>query len=307
MTYRISLFLVFLFLGSTIFCQPASSEDSAYEPAIPENVPPTDLVPVEVDPCPDDPGTGAPVVDMYGNKFWTRDPSKFCTKLEEPWKDHSAYCRVNALRTGDWNKVTVEDPNTVCCSKNRGEKGWKEFLHRLDALDKANPDACFSCACIRGDAQDGGDGCFPPGVQISMGDGSTKSIEDVRVGDMVWNPRTKEPLEVKQVIEGPEKLPLIRLGFADTVVTVSQQHPILTKGGVRQARELKLGDSIYDARGEEHALTVLEQLPVAEGQRVINLVLDADGDRADQRMMISGGIITGDIMLQKKLAEERKD
>ncbi len=37
------------------------------------------------------------------------------------------------------------------------------------------------------------DGCFPPGVKITMADGSLRKIEDVRAGDLVRNARTGTP------------------------------------------------------------------------------------------------------------------
>ena len=129
-----------------------------------------------------------------------------------------------------------------------------------------------------------GGGCFPPGVKITMADGSLRNIEDVRAGDAVRNAKTGAPVKVGKVIEGPESPPLIRFGFDGTAVTTSQTHPVLTAAGLKPTNELKIGDTIFDAQGSPHTLTVLETLPLEEGQRVINLNLDAASSDADQRL-----------------------
>ena len=148
-------------------------------------------------------------------------------------------------------------------------------------------------------------GCFAPGVKITMADGSLRKIEDVRAGDAVRNAETGAPVKVGKVIEGPEAPPLIRFGFEGTTVTTSQAHPVLTASGLKPANKLKKGDTIFDAQGKPHTLTILETLPLEEGQRVINVNLDATSSDADQRLIVSDGIITGDIVLQGLLKERK--
>ena len=110
--------------------------------------------------------------------------------------------------------------------------------------------------------------------------------------------RSCAPVKVGQVIEGPEPLPLVRFGFDGTVVTTSQAHPVLTDAGLKPTNELKKGDTIFDAQGNPHTLTILETLPIEEGQRVINVNLETASSDADERLLVSDGIITGDIVLQ---------
>ena len=140
-----------------------------------------------------------------------------------------------------------------------------------------------------------------------MADGSLRKIEDVRAGDLVRNAKTGAPVKVSKVIEGPEALPLIRFGFDETTVTTSQAHPVLTAAGLKPANELKKGDIIFDALGKPHALTILETLPIEEGQRVINVDLEAASSDTDKRLLVSDGIITGDIVLQGLLKERKID
>ena len=112
-------------------------------------------------------------------------------------------------------------------------------------------------------------------------------------------------MKVAKVIEGPEALPLIRFGFDGATVTTSQAHPVLTATGLKPANQLKEGDTIFDAQGNPHTLTILETLPLEEGQRVINVDLETASSDADQRLIVSDGIITGDIVLQGLLKERK--
>ena len=120
-------------------------------------------------------------------------------------------------------------------------------------------------------------------------------------------PRRAHPVKVSQVIEGPEPRPLIRFGFDGTTVTTSQAHPVLTAVGLKPAKELKKGDTIFDAQSNPRTITVLETLPLEEGQRVINVSLDPASSNADERLIVSDGIITGDIVLQGLLKERTID
>ena len=186
---------------------------------------------------------------------------------------------------------------TVPCGATT--QAWQDFIPALDAAAQQHTEDCFICTCVRVA------GCFPPGVKITMADGSLRNIEDVRAGDRVRSAVTGSPVAVRQVIEGPEALPLIRFGFEGTTVTTSQAHPVLTGAGLKPANELKKDDTVFDARGNPHAITILETLPLEEGQRVINVSLEAPSSNADERLMISDGIITGDIVLQGLLKERK--
>ena len=107
------------------------------------------------------------------------------------------------------------------------------------------------------------------------------------------------------MIEGPEALPLIRFGFDGAAVTTSQAHPVLTAAGMKPANQLQKGDTVFDAQGNPHPVTILKTLPIEEGQRVINVDLDAVSSDANERLLISDGIITGDIVLQGLLKERK--
>ena len=225
--------------------------------------------------------------------YWSFDNGSVCDLMtahiycfENPYADPARSDRM------DWESI---NPGEVVGNGTP----FAEFIAQVVGAAANHPETCFICGCYRVI------GCFPPGVKITMADGSLRNIEVVRAGDMVRNAKTGVPVKVGKVIEGPEALPLLRFGFVGTTVTTSQAHPVLTATGLKPANELKKGDTVFDAQGNPHALTILETLPLEEGQRVINLNLNAASSDANERLIVSDGIITGDIVLQGLLKAQK--
>lgn len=167
-----------------------------------------------------------------------------------------------------------------------------------DQQGKANTSACYICGLVRHRK-----GCFPPGVRIATDDkGASKLVEDIGVGDLLWNPILKKQQSVARVIQGPEELPLIEISFAGSSVKVSQEHPVLTSDGLKMANELSVDDSIFGSDGKAQVISKISKLPVRDGQTVINFILEADPKLGqDGRMVLADGMITGDLILQNSL------
>ncbi len=172
----------------------------------------------------------------------------------------------------------------------------------------------FKCRGIPG-------GCFERNTQITLADRSLKSISEIKVGDMVFNPVTGRAARVKDVIGGPEKIGLIEFGYSQqttpgvvsgmlgmitapipekaTKVKVTVTHPVLTQDGIKQAKFLTLADSVRGADGKFYPISTLRKLPATADQFVINLELDGSGSD-DEHFIIADGIVTGDLHLQRK-------
>ena len=205
------------------------------------------------------------------------------------------------LVEGNFAGGVVDTDGDRKVEKQEGINFWNKFVVALNKAGKANKEHCYICGCFRG-VIGIGEGCFAPGVQITMGDKSQKAIEKITAGEFVWNPLLKKAVKVARVIEGPEKLPLIKIGYGDAVVTVSQEHAMLTAAGLKPAKALSRKDKIYDQDKVPKEITILEQLPLEEGQRVINLTLESASADIKERMLLGNGIITGDLNLQEMLA-----
>lgn len=72
----------------------------------------------------------------------------------------------------------------------------------------------------------GGGCCFPAGVNVLMADGSTKLIEDIKVGDLVMGMGTPETItEVSRPLLGNRKM----IAFGDDSLSWSEEHAFWTK------------------------------------------------------------------------------
>lgn len=92
--------------------------------------------------------------------------------------------------------------------------------------------------------------CHPQGVRILLQDGSTKDVRDIYPGDVLWSYDVKEQLSthpsvvthvgtrlarVWKLLSGPEE---------EDRLLLTEEHPVLTGTGWKEARYLKAGDKI---------------------------------------------------------------
>lgn len=94
-------------------------------------------------------------------------------------------------------------------------------------------------------------GCFRRGTQVRMGDGSLKSIEDVREGEEVValssDGRFQNRLVEKTFVNGPKPMVRVVLENEESIVC-TEDHLFLTDDGWVEARDLE-GRSVVDAEG----------------------------------------------------------
>jgi hypothetical protein len=144
-------------------------------------------------------------------------------------------------------------------------------------------------------------GCFAPETDILLAGGRTKKAALIQAGDALWNPVQKRGLLVRKIIVGPEKLPLVEIGYGKTLVHVSSKHPMVTRGGIKRADGVTLRDSVLGVDGRFHKLTRVRRLPIKRGQIVYNFELAADTADNDEHMIVGDGVVTGDYFLQVEL------
>lgn len=170
----------------------------------------------------------------------------------------------------------------------------------LDPRHAAFNRACFICGLVRDKK-----GCFPPGVLITMGDGvTTKRVEDISAGDMVWNPVLRKPTKVLKVSEGRERNALVQVKAGQLSVTMSREHPVALTSGWKQAQRVKVGDVVRDGNGISHTVDRVSDLPPPAGLTVINFVLERSGD-ANDGLLLADGMVVGDLLVQRELAGKR--
>jgi len=94
------------------------------------------------------------------------------------------------------------------------------------------------------------DECFVPGTMITMGDGTQRAIETVKVGDMVlaWDEETKdfEKKQVTRTFENPiNSKPVFRiLAVSGHEIRCTGEHPIMTKSGWTNAAHVNLNHQL---------------------------------------------------------------
>jgi hypothetical protein len=182
----------------------------------------------------------------------------------------------------------------------RGRDVISGLTTSLDPRHAGFKRSCFICGLVRDKK-----GCFPPGVLITMGDGrTTKKVEDIAAGDMVWNPVLKKASKVLKVSEGPERKALVQVKAGHLSVTMSREHPVAVSSGWKQAQEVKPGDVVRDAHGLSHTVAQVSDLPSPAGLTVINFVLERSGT-ADDGLLLADGMVVGDLLVQRELAGNR--
>ncbi|MES2744637.1 MAG: Hint domain-containing protein [Bdellovibrionota bacterium] len=150
-----------------------------------------------------------------------------------------------------------------------------------------------------------GCGCFEEKTSIQMADGSSKLAAEIRAGDLVFNPKTGRPHMIRKVIAGPERWPLLEVKAGGKSVTVTGEHPFLTKLGLKPAYKLTSADILIegDAETQVEAVIAEERALDAKAPEVWNFELVGSSD-PDDHYVLANGVMTGDLYLQQKLGNQ---
>ena len=205
--------------------------------------------------------------------------------------------------------ICVQNPNGTIAStwnappqnvfEGKAYKGWDKQGLVEQALKDNVGQNCWACGCWRVD------GCFAPETKVLMSDGSYRAVRDISAGEYVLNPVTHGPAKVSRIVQGPEKIDLVELRYAESVLVVSTKHPMVTARGIVQAAKLSQRDFLIDRDGGKQAITSVKRVPVQEGQQVINIVLD-ESLPSNQRLIVAEGVQTGDLSIQVSQSKKRK-
>ena len=143
-----------------------------------------------------------------------------------------------------------------------------------------------------------GGGCFEEGTTITMADGSKRSIENIKKGDLVWNPLTKMPALVKKGVKGPEEFIMYSFKVNGEEVKVTKTHPMLTDRGSLKAEDVKANDRMLWKSGELE----IESITTYKTENdVYNLFLVSEDGKDIEGAVIANGVITGDLDMQQQL------
>jgi hypothetical protein len=161
-----------------------------------------------------------------------------------------------------------------------------------------------------------------------MADGSEMTINLLAKGDLVMDPLTGNGVAVRQVIAGPETIPVVEFALEGKTLRVTQEHPMVIRfaqsklhpaaltapgtehdraltvpGELRKARDVAVGDELLLTGGKYARVTGIRRELIAATDKVFNFELEAEGAAA-KHLVIANGVVTGDLILQKRLATE---
>lgn len=162
------------------------------------------------------------------------------------------------------------------------------------------------CGCC-GAPTRAGFGCFAEGTKLRLADGKDRAVESIAEGDMLLNPVTGATTRVRRAWKGPEKHALVVVTTAGGTIKVTTKHPFSTDRGLVAASDLKVGDSVLAPGGGFTPVTSIGQetpSSLSEGKSydVFNVELDQEGeDPRDYQVLAEGGVVSGDMNLQRRL------
>jgi hypothetical protein len=203
---------------------------------------------------------------------------------------------LNKLMTHAFNR----DGTTFMSDLDRKVYGGSAGVAlKKDINDGVVANSCFVCGQTRTVG-----GCFPPGVRITTGDGSTSQrVEEIRAGDLLWNPVLKRGFKVITISEGPERNDLVVVRAGAQILRMTTEHPVLTKGEMKQAIQLTRGETVIDHSGHEVTIEAITREPASPGLSVINFVMERSGNK-DDGILIADGLVVGDLTIQRRLAAD---
>jgi hypothetical protein len=144
-------------------------------------------------------------------------------------------------------------------------------------------------------------GCFAPGTEITMADGTTRKVEAFK-GDgseTILLDAKGTTAKVVGTGDGMEAKPLLRItDSAGHAVVVTETHAIVTGRGPKMAWQVRVGDTLHTRKGVSK-VTKIDALPVVANQKVHNLFIgDMKQAEAGKTTMFANGIQVGDMYMQ---------
>ena len=305
--YGFSLISFLALSGSSVTAAAATeSVESGPTVSLSENREGEGFVPPEDEPvCPDEYGSGRAGVKV--------SEKRHCLKLDPK--------HVNAdgtLRTGDFRRGSRNNSWKV---RDKGAREWVDFWAEAYVFTGEKSGKYYKlCGCYRDYRRSG---CFSPDTKITMSDGSEKSVREISAGEYVKNASNGEPAKVVRIIEGPEQHKLVEINAAGRTLKVSKEHPMLVfgagtsvqtislrsdsklKGELLRADQLTPGMVLKLEDGSFAPIRSINRPEIEDAQYVVNFVLEANAGSDDSHMLISEGIVTGDLVLQRRLAKRQ--
>lgn len=143
-------------------------------------------------------------------------------------------------------------------------------------------------------------GCLAEDTLIQMADGRSKKICDIHIGEAVMGLDSKA-WTVSNTWSGREET-MLCVETEHGTLKLTNNHPLVTKEGIKTAKELSDEDFVLSSNGEY--LRIFNLYEESYAGKVYNLDLKREGEYSpNQHLMIAGGLAVGDNVLQNHMEE----
>ncbi|MBL8030567.1 MAG: Ig-like domain-containing protein [Candidatus Doudnabacteria bacterium] len=146
---------------------------------------------------------------------------------------------------------------------------WQQdILESLFQIDYSEPQSKASDFTPPGFGEQGGaegGGCFLAGTQISLPNGLTKSIENIKVGDVVLTRVSEsDPRLVPAIVQGISKHKVYDYLVINGKLKVTPEHPLYVNGKWKAAGIVKVGDYFLGVDGKNVEVKSVEKVLAPE-------------------------------------------
>lgn len=142
-------------------------------------------------------------------------------------------------------------------------------------------------------------GCFVKGTKVNVTDKDSVAIEKLHVGQKVYLADGRYS-KISRVVAGPEHKPVIAFKTeSGAKITVTSEHPLLTRSGMKLAKEIAIGDELKDAEGKFVTITSIATEKYKD--KVYNMELEGTAAEADHTI-VANGLLSGELYLQNKMS-----
>lgn len=143
------------------------------------------------------------------------------------------------------------------------------------------------------------DGCFIKGTKINISKDVAIEIEKLNAGQNVLLADGRKA-KIQRVIAGPEHKPVVAFETENGLsLTVTNEHPLMTKAGMKLAKDITIGDELKTADGKLTAITSIAKKKYTDN--VYNFELAGTPKEADHSV-IANGIVSGELYLQNLMS-----
>ncbi len=143
------------------------------------------------------------------------------------------------------------------------------------------------------------DGCFVKGTKIALSQDLSVPIEKLNAGQSVMLADGRLA-KITRIIAGPEHKPVV--GFetsSGAKLTVTSEHPLLTRTGMKLAKDISIGDELKSGDGKFVTIKAIGTRMYKD--KVYNFELAGTAAEADHSV-IANGLVSGELYLQNLLS-----